>query len=107
MDDDLFDLDDEHVPMALAVMRAHPHLKDVRFKLVPGKTTEGKYWAALFGILHDGGINIKDLVGAIDDDYETGGEIDEIDPFYLVLLSTDQNQNGISIDRALTSAPQL
>jgi len=78
LDDDLFDLDDDnHVPIALAILRAHPHLKDIRFKLVPGKMTEENYWAALFGILHDGGIDIEDVVGAIEDDYETGDEVDE------------------------------
>mmetsp|Transcript_28823 Transcript_28823/g.52711 ORF Transcript_28823/g.52711 Transcript_28823/m.52711 type:complete len:170 (+) Transcript_28823:56-565(+) len=78
LDDDLFDLDDDnHVPIALAILRDHPHLKDIRFKLVPGKMTEENYWAALFGILHDGGIDIEDVVGAIEDDYETGDEVDE------------------------------
>jgi len=78
LDDDLFDLDDDnHVPIALAILRAHPHLKDIRFNLVPGRMTEENYWAAIFGILHDGGIDIDNVVGAIDDDYETGDEIDE------------------------------
>lgn len=77
LDDDLFDLD-EHVPMALAILRAHPHLKDIRFKLVPGRMTEEKYWAALFGIVHDGGIDMDDVVGKIDDDYETGDEVDDV-----------------------------
>jgi len=76
LDDDLFDLD-EHVPMALAILRAHPHLKDVRFKLVPGKMTEENYWAALFGILRDGGIDIEDMAGKIDNDYEMGDEVDD------------------------------
>ena len=41
--------------------------------------TEERYWAALFGILHDGGIDdIEELVGKIDDDYETGDEADAI-----------------------------
>lgn len=51
LDSDIFDLD-EHVPMALAILRAHPHLKDIRFKLVPGRMTEERYWAALFGTFH-------------------------------------------------------
>lgn len=34
-------------------------------------------WRALFGILHDGGINIDHVVGKIDDDYETGDEVDD------------------------------
>ena len=105
LNDDIFDLDDDdHVPTALAILRSYPHLKDVslcvvmctfnlynvsyylctavpleqiRFKLVPGKMTEERYWAALFGILHDGGIdNIEELVGKID--YETGDEADAI-----------------------------
>ena len=54
-------------------------MKQIRFKLVPGKMTEERYWAALFGILHDGGIDdIEELVGKIDDDYETGDEADAI-----------------------------
>ncbi|KAL7545330.1 hypothetical protein ACHAWF_008679 [Thalassiosira exigua] len=78
LDGDFFDLD-EHVPMALAILRAHPHLKDIRFKLVPGRMTEEKYWAALFGILHDGGIDLDGMVGKIDDDYETGDEVDGVE----------------------------
>lgn len=76
LDNEPFDLD-EHVPKALAILRAHPHLKTVRFKLVPGWMTEERFWAALFGILNDGGIDIEDIVGNIDDDYETGDEVDE------------------------------
>jgi len=73
LDDDLFDLD-EHVPTALAVLRAAPHLKDIRFRLVPGTLTEERYWAALFGVLQYGGIDIENVAGKIDDDYETGDE---------------------------------
>ena len=77
---DKFDLDDDdHVPTALAILRAYPHLKDIRFKLVPGKMTEEVYWAALFGILHYGGIDVDDLVGKVGDDYETGDEAEAID----------------------------
>lgn len=76
LDEDLFDLD-EHVPMALAILRAHPHLKDVRFRLVPGRLMEEQWWAALFGILHDGGIEMDQVAGKIDDDYETGDEVDD------------------------------
>lgn len=75
LDEDMFDLD-EHVPVATAVLGAHPQLKDVRFKLVPGRMTEEMFWAAIFGILNDGGIDMEDLVGTIDDDYETGDEVD-------------------------------
>ena len=77
LDDELFDLD-EHVPFALEILSAHPHLKDVRFRLVPGKMAEEKFWAALFGILNDGAVDIEDVIGelAIDDDYETGDEVD-------------------------------
>lgn len=83
LDDDLFDLDDdEHVPIALAILRAHPQLKDLRFNLVPGRMTEENYWAAIFGILNDGGIDIDDIVGKIDDDYETGDE-DEVNEVLL------------------------
>lgn len=77
--DEVFDLD-EHVPLALAILRSHPHLKDVRFKLVPGRLTEELYWAALFGILRDGGLDdsyVDEVVGVIDDDYETGDEVDD------------------------------
>jgi hypothetical protein len=41
--------------------------------------TEEKYWAALFGILHDGGIDLDGMVGKIDDDYETGDEVDGVE----------------------------
>jgi hypothetical protein len=73
LEDDLFDLD-EHVPTALAILRAAPHLKDIRFKLVPGILTEERFWAALFGVLQYGGIDIDHVAGKIDDDYETGDE---------------------------------
>ncbi|KAL9188678.1 hypothetical protein ACHAXT_007056 [Thalassiosira profunda] len=76
LDSDIFDLD-EHVPMALAILRAHPHLKDTRFQLVPGRMSEERYWAALFGILNDGGLDLEDVVGKIGDDYETGDEMDD------------------------------
>lgn len=75
LDEDMFDLD-EHVPVAMAVLRAHPQLKDVRFNLVPGKMTEENFWAAVFGILNDGGIDMEDVVGAIEDDYLPGDEAD-------------------------------
>ena len=79
LNDELFDLD-EHVPLALEILNAHPHLKDLRFKLVPGRMPEEKFWAAVFGILNDGGIDVivGDVGGKveIDDDYETGDEID-------------------------------
>ena len=40
--------------------------------------TEERYWAALFGIVNDGGLaDIDNVVGKIDDDYETGDEIDD------------------------------
>jgi len=76
LNNDIFDLDDEnHVPLALAILRSYPHLKDIRFKLVPGRLSEERYWAALFGVLHNGGIdNMDELVGNIDDDYSTGDE---------------------------------
>ena len=73
LDDDLFDLD-EHVPTALAVLRAAPHLRDIRFRLVPVTLTEERYWAALFGVLQYGGIDVENVAGKIDDDYETGDE---------------------------------
>ena len=54
LDDDLFDLD-EHVPIALAILTAYPHLKDIRFKLVPGVLKEERYWECIFGILDNHG----------------------------------------------------
>ena len=75
LNNDIFDLDDDnHVPLALAILRSYPHLKDIRFKLVPGRLSEENFWAALFGVLHNGGINMDELVGNIDDDYSTGDE---------------------------------
>ena len=97
LDGVLFDLD-EHVPVALSILRAHPHLKDLRFKLVPGRLTEERYWAALFGILHDGGIDIEEVVGSIEDDYETGDEVDE---------STEVLENDeVSAPMAQSPAPE-
>ncbi|KAL7488199.1 hypothetical protein ACHAW6_013785 [Cyclotella cf. meneghiniana] len=77
LDDEPFDLD-EHVALALEILSVHPPLKDVRFKLVPGRMMEERFWAALFGILNDGGVDIDEVVGdvAIDDDYETGDEVE-------------------------------
>jgi hypothetical protein len=77
LDDELFDLD-EHVAVALEILSTHPHLKDVRFKLVPGRMLEEKFWAALFGILNDGLVDIEEVIGdiAIDDDYSSGDEVE-------------------------------
>ena len=78
LNDEPFDLD-EHVPLALEILSAHPHLKDVRFKLVPGRMMEERFWAALFGILNDGVVDIEEVLGddlVIDDDYETGDEVE-------------------------------
>lgn len=75
-DDDIFDLD-EHVPTALAILTAYPHLKDVRFKLVPGVLKEERYWECIFGILNDhgnGGDENKDEGGA---EYSNGKDLDE------------------------------
>ena len=52
LDDDEFDLDD-HLPVALAILRDFPYIKDVRFKLVPGRMTEERFWGALFGYLQE------------------------------------------------------
>lgn len=73
LDQDIFDLN-EHVNMALAILRAAPHLKDIRFRLVPNKMKEEKFWAALFGVLNYAGIDIDDVAGKINDDYETGDD---------------------------------
>ena len=72
---------DEHVPLALEILSVHPVLKDVRFKLVPSKMPEEKFWAALFGILNDGAVDIDELIGdlttdAVHDDYDTGDEVE-------------------------------
>jgi len=75
--DELFYLDD-YVPMALEILRAHPHLKDVRFKLVPGKMMEEHFWAGVFGILKDGGLDVQVEgmeAGDIGDDYQSGDEM--------------------------------
>jgi len=52
LDDEEFDLDDQ-VPVALAILRDFPHIKDVRFKLVPGRLTEEQFWGGLFGYLQE------------------------------------------------------
>lgn len=78
LDDELFELD-QHVPLALEILSVHPHLKDIRFKLVPGRMMEEKFWAALFGILNDGVVDIDEVIGDVDieDDYQTGDEMDD------------------------------
>ena len=73
LDQEIFDLD-EHVNTALAILRAAPHLKDIRFRLVPNKMKEEKFWAALFGVLNYAGIDIDEIAGKINDDYETGDD---------------------------------
>ncbi|KAL7510031.1 hypothetical protein ACHAXN_008232, partial [Cyclotella atomus] len=78
LDDEVFDLD-EQVPLCLEILSAHPHLKDVRFKLVPSRLVEERFWAALFGILNDGVIDIDDVIGEdldIEDDYQPGDEME-------------------------------
>ncbi len=47
LDGEEFDLDDR-LDVALAILRDFPHLKDVRFKLVPGRLTEERFWGAIF-----------------------------------------------------------
>lgn len=76
LEEDIFELD-EHVPMALAILRAAPHLKEIRFKLVPNKLKEERFWAALFGVLQYGGIDVDYVAGKINDDYETGDDSDD------------------------------
>ncbi|EED91628.1 predicted protein [Thalassiosira pseudonana CCMP1335] len=81
LDDELFELD-EHVSMAVEILKADSgsHLKDIRFKLVPGRMPEERFWAAVFAILNDGGVDIEGVIGevnSIDDDYETGDEFDD------------------------------
>ena len=52
LDDEEFDLD-EQVPVALAILTNFPHIKDVRFKLVPGRMTEEHFWGSLFSFLRE------------------------------------------------------
>jgi hypothetical protein len=78
LDDEVFDLD-EQVPLCLEILSAYPHLKDVRFKLVPGRMMEERFWAALFGILNDGVLGVDDIILDIEDvqdDYQTGDEME-------------------------------
>lgn len=77
LDDDRFDLD-EHVPTALAILTAYPHLKDIRFKLVPGVLKEERYWECIFGILneHDDGY-YGDEKGIDDDGVENINEVQD------------------------------
>jgi len=67
-----FDLD-EHVPIAVAVLRAQPQLRDIRFKLVPSRMTEEMFWAAIFSILNDDGLGTDDLIEIIKTDDGANG----------------------------------
>ena len=67
-----FDLD-EHVPVAVAVLRAQPQLRDIRFKLVPSRMTEEMFWAAIFSILNDDGLGMDDLIEIIKTDDGANG----------------------------------
>ncbi len=78
LEDDIFDLD-EHVPTALAILTAYPHLKDIRFKLVPGVLKEERFWECVFGVLNDfdhGNGGDSDIMygGGLDNISETQGE---------------------------------
>lgn len=69
LDDEVFDLDDR-VPVALAILNDFPHIKDVRFKLVPGRLTEEQFWGALFGYLQEtveADRVMEHVVGMLDD----------------------------------------
>jgi len=108
LDDEIFDLD-EHVPLALQILSAHPHLKDVRFKLVPGRMAEEKFWAALFAILNDGVVNVEDETDdvKIEDDYETSDEM-EMDNYCNVhTLATKVTQSISSADESNARLPYL
>lgn len=68
LDDEHFFLDDR-VPLALAILRDFPHIKDLRFKLVPGRMTEERFWGALFGYLQetiDVDRVVENVVGKLD-----------------------------------------
>ena len=70
LDDEEFDLDDR-VPVALAILRDFPHIKDVRFKLVPGRMTEEQFWGSLFGYLQEtveADRVVENVVGKLDMD---------------------------------------
>mmetsp|Transcript_14038 Transcript_14038/g.23044 ORF Transcript_14038/g.23044 Transcript_14038/m.23044 type:complete len:316 (-) Transcript_14038:109-1056(-) len=70
LDDEEFDLD-ERVPVALAILRDFPHIKDIRFKLVPGRLTEEQFWGALFGYLQEtveADRVVENVVGKLDMD---------------------------------------
>ena len=73
LDQEIFELDD-HVNMALTILQTAPHLKDIRFRLVSNKMKEEKFWAAMFGVLNYAGIDVDNVAGKINDDYETGDD---------------------------------
>eukprot|EP00956_Cyclotella_meneghiniana_P015083 scaffold22859_cov54-Cyclotella_meneghiniana.AAC.3 len=115
LDDEVFDLD-EHVPLALEILSVHPYLKDVRFKLVPSKMPEEKFWAALFGILNDGAVDIDKLIGdvttdAILDDYDTGDEVElnrsASSPSSVKAKSAQSPHRDFQVDSSNTTSPYL
>ena len=89
LDEEEFDLD-EQVPVALAILRDFPHIKDVRFKLVPGRLTEELFWGALFGYLQEtveADRVVENVVGKLD-----------MDMAELQLQMTETKKSQISID---------
>lgn len=95
LDDEVFDLDDR-VPVALAILRDFPHIKDVRFKLVPGRLTEEQFWGALFGYLQEtveADRVIETVVGKLDN-------MDLAEPQF----ETRTSQSSIIIDDELAAA---
>ena len=82
LDGELFDLESEHIVVAVAILKAHPRWDDIRFKLVPGKLKDGEFWAAIFGLLSEDDIAIEEkhddnTVDAAEEDDSVGSEDEE------------------------------
>jgi len=112
LDDEEFDLDDR-VPVALAILRDFPHIKDVRFKLVPGRMTEERFWGALFGFLQEtvaADRVVENIVGKISDDVVIERKISQCSfsgEAAAKLLSevNDDDNNNISSDNRAQDTP--
>ena len=102
LDDEEFDLD-ERVPVALAILRDFPHIKDVRFMLVPGRLTEEQFWGSLFGYLQEtveADRVVENVVGKLDMDMaelqlvsESQSSIDDEPAAVTSLSETNDNYN--------------
>jgi len=67
----VFDMDERTVDLCVAILDAHAHLNGTRFQLVPGRMTEERFWAALFGCLtNEENGNDDDCETEIDDSFE-------------------------------------